>query len=90
MGKPVFDTENNLTYTEVHAAILGVAIGVLIGYGHGLGYTTVALVGSVAFVGIAFGIYRRGSLPKAQRTIQREPWYALSAFVVGASVGTVL
>ncbi|WP_276298886.1 hypothetical protein [Halorussus lipolyticus] len=89
MAKSVFESDNSLTYTEVHAAILGAVVGVLVGYGHGIGRTTAAVSLTVTFVGVALGIKYTGKIPAAQRTVRREPWYALAALLVGGTVGLV-
>jgi hypothetical protein len=86
MGNPVFETDNSLTYTEVHAVVLGAVVGVLAGYAHGIGRTTAAVGVTTIFVAIALGIEYTGEIPAAQRTVRREPWYALAALLVGGTV----
>jgi hypothetical protein len=86
MGEPVFETDNPLTYTEVHAVVLGTVVGVLAGYAHGIGRTTGAVGLTATFVAIALGIKYTGEIPAAQRTVRREPWYALAALLVGGTV----
>ncbi|WP_128476455.1 hypothetical protein [Halorussus pelagicus] len=86
MGKPVLGTDNPLTYTELHAVVLGAVIGVLTGYAHGIGRTTVAVGVTSTFVAVALGVKYTGEIPAAQRTVRREPWYALAALVVGGAV----
>jgi hypothetical protein len=86
MGKPVLGTENSLTYAELHAVVLGAVTGVLAGYAHGIGRTTVAVGVTATFVAVALGLEYTGELPAAQRTVRREPWYALAALVVGGAV----
>lgn len=89
MGSPVLETKNSITYTEVHAVILGVVVGYLVRHAHELEYTTVGIAGGVAFVTIALGLTVREKLPVAQRTIRREPWYALAAFLAGLAVPSI-
>ena len=90
MGKSVFGSSNSLTYTEVHAAIIGAVVGVLAGYARVAGYETVAVGGGVVFVGVALGLGARGELPAAQTTLRREPWYGLAAFLLGGVLVTLL
>jgi hypothetical protein len=90
MAKSVFESENPLTYTEVHAVILGAVVGVLTGYAHGIGRTSAAVGVTVTFVGVALGVKYTGKIPAAQRTVRREPWYALAALLVGGTVGLVV
>ncbi|WP_137284812.1 hypothetical protein [Halorussus salinisoli] len=90
MAKPVFESDNPLTYTEVHAVVLGAVVGVLVGYAHGIGRTTVAVAFTTAFVGVALGIQYTGEIPAAQQTIRREPWYALAALLAGGVVGLLV
>ncbi|MFC7046813.1 hypothetical protein ACFQH6_16660 [Halobacteriaceae archaeon GCM10025711] len=45
---------------------------------------------TATFVAIALGLRMRKQLPVAQRTMRREPWYALAAFVAGAVVARLL
>ena len=90
MAQTVFGGQNRLTYTEVHASILGFVVGSLAWYAHELGRTTLAVTAGAVFVAIALGVYMRGRLPVAQRTIRHEPWYALAAFVVGGAVSTLV
>ncbi len=85
MSSPV-GSSNSLTYAEVHAAVLGAAVGLLAGYLRDVGYTPVAVALAVAFVALAFGVAIRDRLPVAQRTVRREPWYALAAFATGSAV----
>lgn len=86
MGKSVFGTENSITYTEVHALILGATVGLLAGYGHTIGQTKLATSFTAIFVAVALGIKYTGKIPAAQQTIRREPWYALAALVVAGVV----
>lgn len=90
MGQSVFETQNSLTYTEVHAVILGAVVGVLTGYAHGIGRTEVAVGVATFFVLASLGVKKRGELPVAQCTIRREPWYALAALLIGGAVGLVV
>jgi len=90
MGRPVLGTENPLTYTELHAVVLGVVIGVLAGYAHRIGRTTAAIGVTTTFVGLALGLQYTGEIPAAQRTVRREPWYALAALVAGGAVVLLL
>jgi hypothetical protein len=85
MSSPV-GSSNSLTYTEVHAVVLGAVVGLLAGYLRDIGYTPVAVTLAVAFVALAFGVVIRGRVPVARRTVRREPWYALAAFAVGGVV----
>ncbi|WP_158055729.1 hypothetical protein [Halorussus halophilus] len=81
---------NSLTYTEVHAAILGVVVGVLSGFAYSTGRTEVAVGLASFFVGVSLGVGGSGELPAAQRTVRREPWYALAAFLAGGVAGVVV
>ncbi|MFC7079598.1 hypothetical protein [Halorussus caseinilyticus] len=90
MAKSVFESNNSLTYTEVHAAVLGAVIGTLAGYAHGIGRTEVSIGVVSTFVAVALGLKYSGKIPAAQRTIRREPWYALAALLVGGAVGLVV
>lgn len=89
MGETV-GSGNALTYTEVHAAIIGLVVGVLAGYALLLGYDLLAAGVSATFVSIALGVRTQEELPVAQTTVRREPWYALGAFLVGALVAWLL
>lgn len=89
MGKTVLESGNSLTYAEVHAVILGAAVGLLAGYGHAVGQTQLATGVTALFVVAALGVGLTGKLPKAQKTIRREPWYALAALLVGGLVAVV-
>ncbi|WP_435155284.1 hypothetical protein [Haladaptatus sp. DFWS20] len=86
MGKPVVDSKNSVTYAEVHAAILGIVIGILAGYVSTMGFESVG----IGFVMISPEIGVCGDVQIAQQTIRREPWYALAAFLVGGAVGTLI
>ncbi|WP_266078686.1 hypothetical protein [Haladaptatus caseinilyticus] len=90
MGKPVVGSKNNITYTEVHAGILGIVIGVLAGYVSELGFHSMAVGVAIVFIMISLGVGIRGDVPIAQRTIRREPWYALTAFLLGGAIGTLI
>ncbi|UPW01169.1 hypothetical protein M0R88_03470 [Halorussus gelatinilyticus] len=90
MGTSVFGSDNALTYTEIHAIILGAVVGVLAGYAHGIGRTTVAVGVAATFVAVALGLKYTGEIPAAQQTLRREPWYALAALVVGGAVVLVV
>jgi hypothetical protein len=90
MSKSVVGSENSVTYTEVHAGVLGAVGGVLAGYASRHGFQSVSVALGVAFVAIALGVSVRGDVPVAQRTLRREPWYALSAFLLGGAVGTLV
>ncbi|UPV75092.1 hypothetical protein M0R89_03250 [Halorussus limi] len=87
MGNAVLQSGNSFTYTELHAAILGAIIGVLAGYAHGIGRTTVAVGVTATFVAVALGLKYTGEIPAAQRTVRREPWYALAALLAGGAAG---
>ena len=87
MGTPVLGTKNPLTYAELHALILGAVVGVLAGYAHGIGRTTVATAVTTLFVAVALGASATGEIPKARKTIRKEPWYALAALLVGGILG---
>ncbi|NEU55781.1 hypothetical protein [Halorussus sp. MSC15.2] len=87
MAKSVLESKNSLTYTEIHAAILGAVVGVLAGYAHGIGRTDVAVGFAAAFVAVALGLKYTGKIPAAQQTVRREPWYALAALLAGGAVG---
>jgi hypothetical protein len=79
-----------MTYTELHALVLGAVVGVLAGYAHAIGRTSMAVTFTAIFVALALGVYATGKLPAAQRTVRREPWYALAALLVGVVVGVVV
>ena len=85
MRKRIFGSENELSYAEVHAVILGGVVGALVGYAHVLGRTTVAIGVGAFFVGVAFGVGSSERGVPARRTIRREPWYALAAFLTGGA-----
>ncbi|WP_433625315.1 hypothetical protein [Halomicrococcus sp. NG-SE-24] len=90
MGKAVLGTDNRVTYTEVQAGVLGVVVGVLAGYGYALGHESVAVKVSAVFVALALGLGVTGRMSAAKRTLRREPWYALAAFLVGGTLGTLV
>ncbi|NHN59912.1 MULTISPECIES: hypothetical protein [Halorussus] len=90
MAKPVLGSDNPLTYTEVHALVLGGVVGVLAGYGHVIGRTDLATWLTAAFVAAALGLGVAGRLSKAQATVRREPWYALAALLVGGTAAVAL
>lgn len=90
MDESPIHSENVVAFTEVHATVLGLAVGVLAGFTLALGHEEPALAIGMSFLAIALGIQKRGRLPVGQRTIRREPWYALAAFVVGAAFGTIV
>ncbi len=85
MAKPVLGSDNAFTYRELHATILGAVIGVLTGYAHDIGRTDVAVGVTGTFVAVALGLKYTGKIPAAQRTVRREPWYALAALVAGGA-----
>ncbi|MXR20935.1 hypothetical protein [Halobacterium bonnevillei] len=70
---------NQLTFHEWHAAVRGATVGAFSTALHALSYTRLGVALSVTFVAAALGIARYGSV--AGRTVRREPWYALAAFV---------
>jgi Mg/Co/Ni transporter MgtE len=90
MGTPVFGTENRLTDAELHALFLGATVGVLAGYAYGIGLTLAATAVTSLFVALSLGVQANGTVPMAQRTVRREPWYALAALVAGGVVGVVV
>ncbi|CQH59668.1 homolog to HCTV2-ORF24 [Halobacterium hubeiense] len=78
-------SENTFTFREWHAGVLGAAVGAFASYLHAINYTDLGVGLAVVFVAAALGLRRYGSV--ASRTVRREPWYALAAFVaVGAVV----
>ena len=81
---------NALTYTEAHALVIGLVVGFLASYGFLVGYRELAVGVTATFVAIALGLRMQKRLPIAQRTMRREPWYALAAFVAGAVVARLL
>lgn len=81
---------NPLTYTEVHAVVLGGVVGVLVGYAYDLGYATLAAGFTGLFVLLALGVAVMEDNPAAQKTVRREPWYALAALLVGGVAGMVV
>jgi hypothetical protein len=85
MSRPV-GSGNAVTYTEVHAAVLGTVVGLLAVYLRSVGYAGVAVGLAVVLIGIALGLTVRERYPAAQRTVRCEPWYALAAFVAGGVV----
>ena len=90
MAKSVLGSNNAVTYTEIHAVILGAVVGVLAGYGHVVGRTELATWFTAAFVAAALGLGVAGKLSKARTTIRREPWYALAALLVGGVAAVAL
>lgn len=90
MGKPVFGTENQLTYRELHAAVIGSVVGFLAGYAHLVGRTSLAAGVSTLFVVLALGVGATGHLSTARRTVRKEPWYALAAFLGGGAAAVAL
>jgi hypothetical protein len=84
----------SLTYDELHAFILGTAIGqaiaatILIGLLLGIeGLTGGALVVALVYYAVALGFRRVGpDAPPGLRTIQTEPWYALGGTMIGVGV----
>ena len=77
-------SKNELSFREWHAAVLGAIVGAFAAYLRSTGYSTVGTVLAVGFVVTALGVERYAST--ASRTVRREPWYALAAFVVGGVV----
>jgi hypothetical protein len=86
MSESVFSA-NRFTFREWHAAVLGAVVGALAAYLHRIEFSAVGVSLAVLFVVGALGkrVYD-GSV--AGRTITKEPWYALAAFV--AAGGLVL
>ncbi|MFB6268532.1 MAG: hypothetical protein ABEH83_01210 [Halobacterium sp.] len=70
---------NQLTFHEWHAAVLGAAVGAFAAYLHVLEYTALGASLAAVFALAALGIACYGSV--AGRTVRKEPWYALAAFV---------
>ena len=78
-------SKNELSFHEWHAAVLGAVVGAFAAYLRTAGFPTVGVSLAVVFVVAALGVERYGST--ASRTVRREPWYALAAFLVaGAAV----
>lgn len=78
-------SSNDLTFREWHAAVLGAAVGALAAYARTADYAVLAGLLAAAFVLGSLGVARYGSV--AGRTVRKEPWYALAAFVAaGAAV----
>ncbi|MFB6162522.1 MAG: hypothetical protein ABEJ86_03655 [Halococcoides sp.] len=76
-----------LTYSEWHAAVLGL-IGVFAGAGVPLGYQTVVGLGTLALLGLIFALRIAPShLPVAGRLVRREPWYFTTVYVLTATAG---
>jgi len=90
MGTPVFGTDNPFTYRELHASVLGAVVGVLTGYAHALGRTSLAIAAAVAFVALALGVAAVGRRSTGLVTVRREPWYALAAFLAGGAATVAL
>ncbi|MFC7167602.1 hypothetical protein [Halospeciosus flavus] len=85
---------NSLTFTELHAAILGTVVGVFGAFVFARGFRTVGVALGAAFVGFVLGFDLRGRaesrveprVEAAELVLQREPWYALGAFVVAGAL----
>lgn len=75
----------DLTYNEVHSALLGL-VGTLAGVAFRTGYESVAAGFTVCVVLVAFGLRRYGGdrTAIARRVIRREPWYFLAVYVLTA------
>ena len=87
----VLPVMKDLTYNEIHSALLGL-VGVLAGVGFQAGYREVVVGFTVLVVTIAFGLRRLSGerVPIARRLIRREPWYFLTVYVATAvAVGVV-
>lgn len=83
--RPVLGT--HVTYTELHATLLGLTVGAFCAYAVTVGARTVGVGVGALFVGTALGVDAGGRLTHGDRVLQREPWYGLVAFVlVGALV----
>ncbi|WP_435099281.1 hypothetical protein [Halarchaeum sp. P4] len=80
-GNRAFGTGNHLTYTELHATLLGVLVGAIAAYVAFRGFDGVSVALAAGFVGLALGVDLGGRLSHGQRILQREPWYALGGFV---------
>ncbi|WP_232702758.1 hypothetical protein [Halobacterium wangiae] len=80
MSESVFSA-NELTFREWHAAVLGAAVGAFAAYLRTADYPDLGVALGVVFVVAALGVARYGSA--ASRTVRREPWYALAAFLAG-------
>ena len=76
----------DLTYTEVHATILGVCVGAVTAFASVLGFDQVAVALAALFVGttLGFGLHER--LTHGDRVLRREPWYALGGLVLAGAL----
>jgi hypothetical protein len=83
MSESVFSA-NELAFREWHAAVLGAVVGAFAAYLHATEYAAVGVTIAVVFVVASLGVARYGST--ASRTVRREPWYALAAFLAGGAV----
>lgn len=79
-----------LTYTEMHAAQIGL-IGWPVGMAFAVGQTETALGVSLAAVSIAFGLRVVETPTAAQEIVKKEPWYFLVVYslcgLLGATIG---
>lgn len=79
----------DLTYDEVHAALLGL-VGVLVALSWSVGLRVESATLLIALVGIAFGLKRLpNNAPVAGRVLRREPWY-FSTVLVASLVLTLV
>lgn len=86
MDEEPITAKNPLTYTEVHSTIIGVVVALLAGYVQYSGYRPVALAVVLAFVALALGLGWHGKVPMAEKTLTREPWYALGGLTVAGAL----
>ncbi|WP_336036279.1 hypothetical protein [Halobacterium yunchengense] len=83
MSESVFSS-NELTFREWHAAVLGACVGAVAAYARTADYAVLAGAVAALFVLASLGVARYGSV--AGRTVRKEPWYALAAFVAAGGV----
>ncbi|MEE6209080.1 hypothetical protein U3A55_02760 [Salarchaeum sp. III] len=86
MSPTAVGSGNTLTYTEVHAAIVGVAVGAVAAYVEQHGFPGVGVALAALFVGLALGVDIGGRTAAGARTLRREPWYGLGAFVLAGAL----
>lgn len=81
----------DVTYNEVHSALLGL-VGVPAGVGFQTGYEEAVAGFTVFVVCVAFGCRRLSdrNVPIARRVVRREPWYFLTVYVSLAVATAIL
>lgn len=85
---PLSKGVREVSHNEIHSIELGVVLGFAIAWLASIGQQNIAVFLSVVFIGGALGYKRYRS--KAFETVRSEPWYAVVAFAVGATLGWVV